>query len=313
MSLSAFLGAIESGLLMGIVALAVYLSFRVLDFPDLTVDGSFTLGGAVCARLIVSGWHPLSATGVALIAGAAAGFVTGFINVKLKVLHMVASMLTMVALYSVNIRIMSGPNQSLLGAETIFQTLRFFPIRNTYLVPLVFLAFVIAMKLLLDYFLQTDLGLALRATGENRRMALANGIATGRMTILGIAMSNAMVAFAGALFAQNQGSADVSMGVGTLLTGLAAVIGGAALLPSRKTFHVTLAIVLASIVYQLAVAVALRGSLLGLEASDVSIITAVLVLLALVLPKSNRKRTGRPSVPPAPAPRSSPDSPGGMR
>ena len=288
---------------MGVVALAVFLSFRVLNFPDLTVDGSFTLGGAVCASLITAKWHPASATGVAVIAGAVAGLVTGLISVRFKIVHMVASMLVMVALYSVNIRIMGAPNRSLLGSDTIFDSFKFLPLRNAYLVPLVFLLMVAIIKILLDRFLQTDLGLALRATGENERMAQANGIATGRMIVLGIALSNAMVAFAGALFAQNQGSADVSMGVGTLITGLAAVIGGTALLPSRRVVYATLACILGSILYQLAVATALRGSLLGLQASDVSILTAVLVCLALVLPKSNRKwlhrGTGAPAALPA--------------
>jgi putative tryptophan/tyrosine transport system permease protein len=293
MSMAALLGATETGLLMSIVALAVFLSFRVLNFPDLTVDGSFTLGGAVCASLIAARWNPFAATAFALFAGAAAGFTTGVINVKFKIVHLVASMLVMIGLYSVNIRIMGGPNLSLLGAQTIFDSFRFIHLRDVYLVPLVFFSIVVVIKLLLDGFLQTDLGLALRATGENERMALANGVATGRTIILGIALSNAMTGFAGALFAQDQGSADVSMGVGTLITGLAAVIGGSALLPSRRIAYATLACIIGSIIYQLAVAAALRGSLLGLRASDVSILTAILVCLALVLPKSNRRRLGR--------------------
>ena len=295
MSAAALLGALESGLLMGLVALAIYLSFRVLDFPDLTADGSFTLGGAVCATLIVAGWGPLPATAAALLAGAAAGWVTGWINVRFNILHLLASMMTMIALYSVNIRIMGGPDKSLLDKDTVFSYFKFTGLKSAYLTPAVYLAILLVIKAMVDRFLQTDLGLALRATGANPRMAQANGIATGTLVMLGLALSNALVALAGALFAQSQGAADVSMGIGTLMVGLAAVIGGGALLPSRRVAYATLACILGSIVYQLAIAFALQASFLGLTASDVNLVTAVLVCLALVLPRRMRARAARRS------------------
>jgi putative ABC transport system permease protein len=299
MSYAALIGALETGLLMGIIALAVYISFRVLDFPDLTVDGSFTFGAAICATLITHGWNSIVATLIAISGGILAGCVTAVLNVRFKIIHLVASMLTMVALYSINIRVMGGPNLSLLGQKTIFSYFEGYGIRNIYLVPLIFFVLVALIKILLDRFMQTDIGLAMRATGENERMSRANGIPTGAMVILGIALSNALAAFAGALACQVQGAADVSMGTGMLILGLAAVIGGGAIFPSRKIAWVTFACVFGAVLYQLSIAFAIQASFLGLQASDVSFITAALVCLALLLPRLKRKQRQRPGKLPA--------------
>ncbi len=289
MSLIAFLGAVEIGLVFGLVALGVFLSFRILQFPDLTVDGSFPLGAAVAAALIVAGWDPFLSTGVAALAGALAGLVTAWLNVRLKILHLLASILTMIALYSINLRIMGRPNVALLGDETVLTPLEALPLPSYWLAPILFFVVVAGAKLLLDRFLASEIGLALRATGANPRLSRALGISTGRLILGGMALSNALVALAGALFAQSQGSADISMGVGVIVVGLAAVILGEALVPGRGIALATLGCILGSIIYRLAVAFALNADLLGLQAQDLNLLTAVLVALAMVLPGERRR------------------------
>ncbi|PLX42322.1 MAG: ABC transporter permease [Hyphomicrobiales bacterium] len=284
MSMIALLGAVELGLLFALVAMGVFLSFRVLQFPDLTVDGSFPLGAAVAATLIVSGTDPYISTMLAAVAGALAGLVTAWLNVRLRILHLLASILVMIALYSVNLRIMGRPNVPLLGENTVFTPLEGLGLPSYILLPISLLVVVILAKLLLDRFLNSELGLAMRATGVNKRMAEAQGINTGRVTLLGMAISNAFVAFAGALFAQSQGAADVTLGVGVIVVGLAAVIGGEALISPKTLFRATLACIVGSILYRLAVAAALNADFIGLKAQDLNLITAVLVVLAMVLP-----------------------------
>lgn len=284
MSLFAFLGAIEIGLLFGLVALGVYLSFRVLDFPDLTVDGSLPLGAAVAATLIVAGVAPILATLAATIAGAGAGLVTAWLNVRLRILHLLASILTMIALYSINLRIMGKPNQPLLGEITVFSPLEALGIPYYWGNIIVLGLVVAAAKLLVDRFLLSETGLAMRATGANPRMARAQGINTNRLILLGMAISNALVALAGALFAQLQGGADITMGVGVIVIGLASVIIGEAILPGRLVVLATLACVAGSVVYRLVVGLALNADFIGLQAQDLKLITAVLVVLAMTLP-----------------------------
>lgn len=284
MSQIAFLGAIEVGLLFALVALGVYLSFRVLQFPDLTVDGSFPLGAAVCAAMIVTGYNPYVASLMAAIAGAMAGVVTAWLNVRLKILHLLASILTMIALYSVNLRIMGRPNVALLGETTVFTPLESLETPMYITLPIALFVLVVIVKLALDWFLNSEVGLAMRATGVNPRMARAQGIHTSGYIIGGMALSNALVAFAGALFAQSQGAADVTLGVGVIVVGLAAVIGGEAIISTATVFRATIACILGSILYRLAVAGALNADALGLKAQDLNLITAVLVALAMVLP-----------------------------
>ena len=284
MSLIAFLGAVETGLLFGLVALGVYLSFRVLQFPDLTVDGSFPLGAAVSAVLIVGGFDPYLATLAACFAGAAAGLVTAWLNVRLRILHLLASILTMIALYSVNLRIMGRPNIALLGETTVFTPLEGLGLPSYVVLPLVLAVLVVIGKVLLDLFLSSQVGLAMRATGANPRMARAQGIATDTYVLMGMGLSNALVALAGSLFAQSQGAADVTMGVGVIVVGLAAVIGGEAVVAPRTVFLATVACLTGSVLYRLAVALALNADFIGLKAQDLNLITAVLVAAAMVLP-----------------------------
>ena len=222
MSIEALFGAVESGLIYSLVALGVLISFRILDFPDLTADGSFPLGGAVAAVCIVNGINPWLACAAGMAAGACAGVVTAWLHVSLKILQLLASILVMVALYSVNLRIMGAPNVPLIGEQTVFTPFVAADFSNQFWVqPLIILGFVIAAKLLLDWFFSTEAGLSMRATGANGRMARAQGVGTSKMIIIGMALSNALIALGGALFVQTQGGADISIGVGTIVIGLA--------------------------------------------------------------------------------------------
>jgi putative ABC transport system permease protein len=292
MSLIASLGAIEIGLIFGLVALGVFLSFRIINFPDLTVDGSFPLGGAVAAALIVSGWNPFVATAVAMLAGALAGYLTAWLNVHLRIMQLLASILVMIALYSVNLRIMGKPNVALINDATVFSLVEFGGIPDYWLKPLVLLVIVIAAKLLIDLFFASEAGLAMRATGNNPRMARAQGISTDRQTVWGLALSNALVALAGALFVQTQGGADISMGIGTIVIGLAAVIIGETILPARSLVITTLACILGAVLYRFFIALALNSDFIGLKAQDLNLVTAVLVAFALLVPTYKRKLAG---------------------
>ena len=288
MSLIAFWGAVELGLVYAFVAIGVYLAFRVLDFPDLTVDGSFPLGAAVAAVLIIAGLNPWLASGVAMIAGAAAGLVTAMLNVRFRILNLLASILTMIALFSVNLRVMGKPNVALLNVETMLSPFYGHGIRDFYVRPLFIGVLVVFAVILVWRFLESDAGLAMRATGANARMSRAQGINTDRQIYLGIAISNALVALGGALFAQTNGFADVTSGVGTIVVGLAAVIIGETLLGTRGILIALIGCVLGSILYRIAIQLALSTDILGLQASDLNFVTAVLVTVALVLPRLRR-------------------------
>jgi putative ABC transport system permease protein len=288
MSLIAFQGSLEVGLIFALVALGVFISFRVVNFPDLTVDGSFPLGGAVAATLLVGGWHPLAATAAAFAAGALAGLTTGWLHVKLKIMQLLAGILVMIALYSINLRVMGKPNEPLLGASTVFNTPPLEALPGPWTTALVLLAVTLAVKFALDRYFGSEAGLAMRATGGNARMARALGVSTDRLSLFALALSNGIVALAGALFAQSQGGADVSMGIGTIVIGLAAVIIGETLLPMRSIAWATLGCVVGAVLYRMLVALALNSDFIGLQAQDLNLVTAVLVTLALVMPASKR-------------------------
>ncbi len=293
MSLYEFLGTIEVGFIFGLVALGAFLSFRTLDFPDLTVEGSFPLGAAVAAVGIVAlGLNPWIATLAAAGAGFAAGFATAFLNVRFAILHILAGILVSISLYSINLRVMGGPNKPLLGSWTVFSALSGLGPPAYMLSPILLGALVIAIKLGLDLFMRTGMGLSMRAAGANPAMAAANGVDVGRMRLLGIGLANALTALAGALFAQLFGAADAYMGIGVVIIGLASAIVGTTLLPSRTIWQVTLACLAGALLYRLAVALALNADFLGLQAADVQFVTALLVILALVA-QSSRSGLGR--------------------
>lgn len=294
MSLFSLLGAVEIGLIFALVALGVYISFRLLRFPDLTVDGSFPLGGAVCAVLIAAGCNPWLATLAATLAGAVAGLVTGWLNVRLKIMDLLASILMMIGLYSVNLRIMGGPNVPLINDATIFTLVQPEGMEDYVLRPLLLLVVVVVCKLALDWFFATERGMSIRATGSNPRMARAQGVNTGAMVLLGMAISNALVGLAGAMFVQTQGGADISMGIGTIVIGLAAVIVGESILPSQRVVLASLAVIVGAIVYRFFIAAALNSDFIGLQAQDLNLVTAVLVTVALVIPQLRRKLARKP-------------------
>ncbi|AIQ63788.1 ABC transporter permease [Paenibacillus stellifer] len=271
------LGAVELGLLYAFMALGVYITFRILDFPDLTVDGSFTTGGAIAAVMIVHGYSPWLATLAALAGGMIAGLCTGLLHTKGKINGLLSGILMMIALYSINLRILGKPNVSVMGEDTLTSL-----VRPLYVMPVI----VIIVKVLMDLFLRTDLGLALRATGDNSRMIRSFGVNTDNTTILGISLSNGLVALSGALIAQYSSFADASMGIGMIVIGLASVIIGEAIFGSGSVFRATLAAVLGSIVYRIVVALALRVD--WLDASDLKLITALIVIVALVFPSIRR-------------------------
>lgn len=313
MSFEFFLGSIEIGLIYALVSLGVYISFRLLDFPDLTADGSFPLGGAICGVCLYIGVDPWIATLLGTIGGCLAGMVTGWLYVKLNILQLLSSIIVMIALYSVNLRILGvpdyimgisntitgTPNLSLLNLTTIFTPFINDDYTNQYIVqPMVVLGFVVVGWLLLNRFLSTQKGLALRATGTNARMAKAQGIPTGGTIILGMAISNGLIALGGALFVQTQGAADITIGVGTIVIGLASIIIGESIFGGKRMWVITLSVILGAILYRLFIAVALGNELLqsiGVGTSDLNLITAIIVVLALILPKHIKKlvRKGR--------------------
>jgi putative ABC transport system permease protein len=285
LSLYAFLGTLEIGFIYGLVAMGVYLTFRILDFPDLTVDGSFTLGAAATATSIVAGIDPYIATVIGTLAAACAGLVTAWLNLRFNILHLLASILTMTALYTINLRVMGKPNIALITEPTMLTPLEGLGIPNMYLKVIFVAVFAIVAGLVLAWFLNTQYGLAMRAVGSNKRMAQANGIVVNEKVYVGLALSNGLVGLGGALFAQTNGFADSTMGIGTIVVGLAAVIIGETLFATRSILVIVLSCIVGSILYRIAVSMALNADFLGFQASDLNLITAVLVALALVFPK----------------------------
>lgn len=311
MSFEFMLGALELGLIYALVSLGVYISFRLLDFPDLTADGSFPLGGAICALCICTGINPWIATFAGMFGGCLAGMVTGWLYVRLNILQLLSSIIVMTALYSINLRILGlapyingttdqytgSPNLPLLDENTIFTPFINADYSNQYIIqPLLVLGFVLVFWFLLNRFLNTQKGLALRATGTNARMAKAQGIPTGGITILGMAISNGLISLGGALFVQTQGGADISIGVGTIVIGLASIILGESIFPAKRIWIILISVILGSILYQLLIAAALGNDFLkniGVGTGDLYLITGILVVLALVLPKKVRKWTNK--------------------
>jgi putative tryptophan/tyrosine transport system permease protein len=280
--------SVYEGLVYAFVALGVYITFRVLAFPDLTVDGSFPLGGAVAAILIINGANPWLATIVAFAAGAGAGLLTSLLNTKLRINALLSGILMMVALYSVNLIIMGRANIPLLREITVFDHVADWTgIESNLTLSIIFCGVLLVIFLgLLNWFLRTEVGLALRATGDNEQMVRGLGASTDMTTIMGVSLSNGSVALAGALIAQNQGFADVGMGIGMIVMGLASVIIGEGLFRPRGLTWVLLAVVGGTFAYRLFLGIALR---LGLPPSDLKLITAALVVIALAIPYIQKK------------------------
>ncbi len=275
--------ALEIGLLYAVMALGVYLTYRVLDFPDLTVDGSFTTGAATCAILIVNGVPVPIAVVAAVIAGMIAGAITGLLHVWGNINPLLAGILTQIALYSINLRIMGNKaNLPLLRNETLFSPLREAGLLGTWWSIGMFTVFVALVGAIVYWFLGTGYGVAIRATGDNEMMARSQGINTGRTKIVGLMLSNGMVALCGSMVAQYQGFSDISMGIGLIVAGLASVIVGQAIFGMTAVWQAVTAAALGSIIYRGVIQAALSA---GLNPNDMKLISAVLVVLALVLPQ----------------------------
>ena len=294
MVLSSFLRTIpvslEQGLAYGLVALGIVITFRILAFPDLTVDGSFPLGAAVVARLIMEGVPPIYGILLAIICGFLAGCCTGFLNTKLKINSLLAGILMMTILYSMNLRIMGRSNIQLLTVNTLLTPLENLDVNR--FIPIIAFFFVVALfiKLLTDMFLHTQIGFAMRATGDNEQMIRTLGVNTDNMTVLGLGISNGFVALSGALVAQDQGFSDVGMGIGMIVAGLASIIIGEALFGKKSVQRMTLAAIVGSIIYKFIISLGLR---LGLAPTDLKMATGVMVILALGIPALKKEKEGK--------------------
>ena len=276
------IGAVEVGLIYGVMALGVYLTFRVLNFPDLTVDGSFTTGAATAAVGIVNGWHPVPATLAGFATGFIAGAVTGLLHTKGRIDGLLAGILTMIALWSINLRIMDGANIPMLRQETLFTPLRDAGVLGTWGGAAILAALVSLLGLVVVWFLTTDLGMSLRATGDNGPMITSFGVSTDFTKTLTLALSNGFVGMCGALVGQYQGFADISMGIGLILVGLASVIMGQAILGQRRLWIGVFAVIVGAVIYRIIIFLALQ---VGLDPNDMKLITALLVIVALVVPR----------------------------
>lgn len=304
--MSLLIGSITIGLILALLALGIFISFRIFDFPDITAEGSFAFGAATGASLIVAGWNPLLASAAAFLAGACAGALTGTIHTRFKINPLLAGILVMTALYSVNLHVMGKSNMPLLSQSTLFSWVEQFSlqlsgensrvlllgwsvaVKDLWLLLFCFIGISI-FCLLLWWFFRTNLGTAMRATGDNDQMIRALGVNTKAMIIIGVALSNGFIALAGALLAQYQGFADVQMGMGMMVWGLASVIIGEAIINDNSLGMVIIGAVVGSVLFRLLVAIALRW---GLNPNDLKIITAAFVFIALILPQllQNKKK-----------------------
>lgn len=282
--------SLEQGLAYGLVALGIVISFRILAFPDLTVDGSFALGGAVVARLIMEGVPPIYGILAATIAGFLAGCCTALLNTRLKINSLLAGILMMTILYSVNLRIMGRSNIQLLTVNTFLTPLENLQINR--FIPIIAFFFVVAFaaKFLTDMFFRTQIGFAIRATGDNEQMIRSLGVNTDNMTVLGLGISNAFVSLSGVLVAQDQGFSDIGMGIGMIVAGLAAIIIGETLIGKKTVARMTLAALVGSIIYKLIISIGLR---LGLAPTDLKMATGVMVILALGIPALRKEKEGK--------------------
>lgn len=313
---TAMFGSVEQGIIYAIMTLGVYLTFRVLDFPDMTVDGSFVTGAGTAAMMIVLGYNPILATLTAIVAGFIAGCITGLLHTKGKINPLLSGIIMMIALYSINLRIMGLskegviglPNIPLLNSETIFshfqngweklgidealnnmlKSMGLETVPSTWGTLFLMLIVTLGIKFIADWFLKTEVGLAIRATGDNKRMIRSFSANTNTLLVLGLGLSNALVAFSGALIAQYSKFADNGMGIGMITVGLASIIIGEAIFGTKSIVRITLAVIVGTIIYRIVLALALRVG--WLDTGDMKLITAVIVVLALTIPQIFEKQ-----------------------
>ena len=270
------------GLLWAVMALGVYITYRVLDVADLTVEGSFPLGAAVAASMLSAGFGPIPSFIVAAIAGMLAGVVTAILHTKMKIPALLAGILTMIALYSVNLRVMGKANLSLLGTDTTFTIIRnMFGLNSANTTLVVGVLATVLVAVFMYWFFGTEIGAAIRATGFNQQMIRAQGVNTDVTIMLGLLISNALVAISGALVAQSNGFADVGMGTGTIVIGLASVIIGEVLFGTRSFKNCIISVILGSVVYRIVIAAVLQ---MGMPPNDLKLFTSILVAFALAMP-----------------------------
>ena len=284
------ISTVAQGLLWSVMAMGVFITFRTLNIADLSVEGSFPLGGAVAAMLLAEKVNPATAIVAAGLAGMLAGAVSGLLYTKLKIPALMAGILTMIALYSVNLRVMGKANLSLLNTDTIFTSLEFLKLSPNLTTFVAGLCIAIAIPLWLYWFFGTEIGMAVRATGNNPQMIRAMGVNTDDMFLLGLVLSNGLVAVSGALIAQDNGFADVGMGAGTIVIGLASVIIGEVVFGTRNFKNSLISVVLGSILYRIVITVVLY---LGMPPNDLKLFTAILVAIALSLPLVKAKWDSR--------------------
>ena len=275
------LGAISLGLLWGIMTLGVYLTYRILDVADLSVEGTIALGGAVAARMITSDINPWIATLCAVIAGCLGGLITGLLHTKLKIPALLSGILTMIALYSINLRVMGKANTPLLRTESVFDIFIDLGLTKTKAVLVLGLIIVIVVSVITYWFFGTELGSAIRATGNNPNMVRAQGIHTNTMIIIGLVLSNGLVAFSGALIAQYQSYADVQMGTGSIVIGLASLIIGEVIIGTKSFKRTLFALAFGAVTYRIIIALVLK---FGMNANDLKLFTAITVAFCLALP-----------------------------
>ncbi len=276
-------GALSQGILWGLMALGVYITFRLLDIADLTVDGSFATGGAVCAVCLVNGVNPVLALILSTIAGFIAGFVTGLLHTKCQIPAILAGILTQIGLYSINLRIMGRSNTPLLQYDNIFEGLENLTgLSNNWIVLIIGLIVTVLVILILYWYFGTEIGSSIRATGNNEQMVRALGVNTNVTKTLGLMISNGLIALSGALVTQQQGYADVRMGIGAIVIGLASIVIGEVIFGHKGAFGTRLtSIVVGSVIYRIIVAVVLQ---MGLNTDDLKLLTAILVAIALTVP-----------------------------
>ena len=276
-------GALSQGILWGLMALGVYITFRLLDIADLTVDGSFATGGAVCAVCLVNGVDPVLSLILSTVAGFIAGFVTGFLHTKCQIPAILAGILTQIGLYSINLRIMGRSNTPLLQYDNIFEGLeKLTGLSNNWVVLIIGLIVTILVIVILYWYFGTEIGSSIRATGNNEQMVRALGVNTNITKTLGLMISNGLIALSGALVTQQQGYADVRMGIGAIVIGLASIVIGEVIFGHKGAFGTRLtSIVVGSVIYRIIVAVVLQ---MGLNTDDLKLLTAILVAIALTVP-----------------------------
>lgn len=284
------LSSISQGLLWSVLAIGIYITFRILNVSDLTVEGSFPLGAAISASLIVNGVAPWLSIVIAIIGGMASGFISGFLTTKWKIPPLLSGIIVMTGLYSINLRIMGQANLTLLGQPTVFRTIEGYGMDKTTSVLILGGIIVAVVILFLHLFFNTEIGLAIRATGDNNEMSQANGIRTNVTRVMGYMLSNGLNAMAGALLAQNNGYSDISMGIGTIVIGLASIIIGEVLVRNLTLAKRLITIVIGSIIYRLLILLVLE---LRVDPQDLKLFSAILLTLALRLPAIQEKFTSR--------------------